>query len=128
MDLPAAPAVETTYATWMADALARAREAAAAGDVPVGALVVDEGVPFGMDQAPDVGHVPSLTCCGDNDCARRLAALARDSVIHGVADVGRLIRARRVDVAAGDGFRHHSRGAGLSLGALGLLRGSGRGG
>ncbi|GAA1567354.1 nucleoside deaminase [Dermacoccus profundi] len=43
MDLPAAPAVETTYATWMADALARAREAAAAGDVPVGALVVDEG-------------------------------------------------------------------------------------
>lgn len=27
----------------MADALARAREAAAAGDVPVGALVVDEG-------------------------------------------------------------------------------------
>lgn len=37
-----APAVEATYATWMGDALALAREAALAGDVPVGAIVVDE--------------------------------------------------------------------------------------
>ena len=33
--------MESTYAKWMGSALQRAREVAAAGDVPVGALVVD---------------------------------------------------------------------------------------
>ena len=36
-----APAIELTYDAWMGRALELAREVGAAGDVPVGALVVD---------------------------------------------------------------------------------------
>lgn len=78
MSANGAPAVEAIYAQWMEQALAEARKAADAGDVPVGALVVDEqgcvisvGANLREVQADPTGHAEVV--------AIRQAAAARGS-------------------------------------------------
>ena len=73
-----APAVESTYEQWMEQALVHARKAAESGDVPVGAMVVDDtGRMLGLGanlrevNADPTGHAEVV--------AMRQAAAARGS-------------------------------------------------